>query len=228
MTDIFHIEETIKVDEKQVTETQKNGDELLQFANSITVTDQASYQGALTFGQECEIKARAFEKFMEPQKKQAYDLWKSICKMIESVTSPFRLATAISSKKALAFKKAEDKRIFEETMKKQAAEQKRIDDEKLAKAAELEATGKKEEAARVLDEKIVPVVEIEKAPEGIKGVSTREKWVYEITDVSKIPAQFMMPDTKKIGEYARAMKQDANSEWLKVWDEGTTVFKSVK
>lgn len=62
-------------------------------------------------------------------------------------------------------------------------------------------------------------------PQGIKGASHREKWVFEI--IGEVPREFMTPDLVKIGQYARTVwKNEIKLPWVRVWDEGTTAFRT--
>jgi hypothetical protein len=85
------------------------------------------------------------------------------------------------------------------------AEQERLAREALA----AEEAGDMAEAEAIMEEAVTvqaPVVTLPPAQPKVSGISTREVWKFRITDVSKIPACYMIPDETKIGGVVRAMK----------------------
>lgn len=71
--------------------------------------------------------------------------------------------------------------------------------------AEAKATNLESQAQTI----VAPVIQRE-APR-VAGLQMREVWEFTIVDASKINAQFLMPDEKKIGQLVRNMKGDAQA-----------------
>jgi hypothetical protein len=69
--------------------------------------------------------------------------------------------------------------------------------------AESKAQGFEQHAQTI----VAPVIQRE-APK-VAGLQMRDVWEFEIVDASKIPAAFLMPDEKKIGQLVRNLKGDA-------------------
>ena len=59
----------------------------------------------------------------------------------------------------------------------------------------------------------------------IAGMSDRKVYKFEIVDAGLIPADFMTPDVKKIGEYVRKSKGMAVIDGVRIW---TDVIRIVK
>lgn len=112
-------------------------------------------------------------------------------------------------------KKKAERQAAEEAAR---VKQKKIDDEAEAEAAKLRAAGKTEEAEAVEAEAEAapPAVQIDEIEE-VKGVHTRKNYKFRITDASKIPAEYLIPDEKKIGQVVRAMKDMASIPGVEVY-----------
>jgi hypothetical protein len=93
-------------------------------------------------------------------------------------------------------------------------------DRKESEALALEAEGRRAEAdvVRKSDVVIQPVV-IQPSTPTTFGVSHREIWKYRIDDEKLIPREFLMPDEKKIGAYAKAMKAAGRIPGVTIFSE---------
>lgn len=81
-----------------------------------------------------------------------------------------------------------------------AAEAVRIEDKAAAKVEKFEERA---------ETTVAPVVQT--AAPKVAGVSQRDNWTFRITDPTKINAQFMTPDTAKIGKLVKSLKREARS-----------------
>ncbi len=94
-----------------------------------------------------------------------------------------------------------------------AAELKKAGDAAAAKRLKEEEAARQAEAARIAAERAAaPIVVAVAAPPPvakIKGQSATTVYGFEIVDKSKIPLQFMVPDTKAIGDVVKALKEQA-------------------
>lgn len=50
-----------------------------------------------------------------------------------------------------------------------------------------------------------------------EGIYTTERWTYEITDINKLPREYLLPDEKKIRTVVSAMKDLTNIPGVKVF-----------
>lgn len=85
-------------------------------------------------------------------------------------------------------------------------------DTKLEKA-EVKAQALETAAAQT----VAPIVQAE-TPK-VTGVATRKVWKFEVTDSSKLPREFLMPDEQKIRKYVQAMQADARIDGVRIWSE---------
>lgn len=65
-------------------------------------------------------------------------------------------------------------------------------------------------------------------PPKIAGISTREIWRARVVDETKIPREFLCPDEKKLGDYAKAMKQNAKVEGVEFYPETSVASRASK
>lgn len=93
----------------------------------------------------------------------------------------------------------------------------RVETAAVEKSATLQA-----EAASV----VAPV--IQRAPPRVAGLSFREVPAFEITDKSKLPAEYLMPDETRIRKVVNALKLDANIPGVRVWMEKQPASSSAR
>ena len=77
-----------------------------------------------------------------------------------------------------------------------------------------------QEAAAIIEQPVyvAPVVLAKETPK-VQGLSFRTIWKFKITDIHKIPAQYMVPDEVKIGQVVRALKAQANIPGITPYEE---------
>lgn len=105
-------------------------------------------------------------------------------------------------------RKAEESRLAAEQATE--AERKRLLDEaeaaeRRANAAAVKVEAKQEIAATA----VAPVVAVATAAPKIAGVSTKKVWKFRVVNASLVPDDFKLIDEKKLGAYAKAMKEGA-------------------
>ena len=168
------------------------------------------------------------ENFREP-KQASHKAWKAVCDLERKLLTPLQTIKIEINRKLgkYSFEKEEKARKEEEL--RIAAERKRIEEEAIKRAEELEKNGAKEEAAQALEEAVDPIMQptpepIEKAPK-VEGIVHKTRWSFRIKDVSKIPLEFMMPDEKKIRQVVQSMKQDTKIPGIEIYQERTTDFR---
>lgn len=166
------------------------------------------------------------KEFIGPVVKGAYDQWKDLCSRRDLIAEPLqqkkdRAALAVGAYKKARdeFQKSEEDRITRERLKAE-------EDERLKKAQELQDSGRAAEADEVLEEPIhvAPAI-LPGAPE-TKGTTFRQNWKYQIIDPDKIPREYLMPDTTKIGMQVRTTKEKTNIPGVRVYSEEKAGFSS--
>jgi hypothetical protein len=204
--------------EAQIQETIKQHQD-------IVVSDDAGYIAAQEALKLVKSRQKEVEAWFKPLVEKAHAAHKELTSKRKQALDPLKVCyNNISGKvsKYSAEKEAEARRERE----RQEAELKRQQEEQqLADAEALQDAGKTEEAEQVLSQPVsVAPVPLQTAPK-VDNVSYRENWHFDIQDQSKIPNVFMTPDTKKIGQYVRAMKGSASIPGVRIYVEKKPVVR---
>lgn len=210
-----------------------------------TIKTDEDFTGAAEWLKENKTLQKKVVSHFEDDRKRTHEAYKAITTKIKDMTDLLKKGEAIVKTKLSDYQKELDrkKRIEEERIRKEqdkirreAEEKERLRIEKL----EAEALAKREALAK---EKKVPVEEIEieeipepepenqidlfeapaptttiKAPE-TKGVTFAKVWKWELEDISKVPAEFLILDEKKINGLVRAMKGDSKISGIRVYED---------
>ncbi len=180
------------------------------------------------------LKAKVVSTF-KATKEAAWNTHKTVVAEEKKYLDPLKNAESILKNKLIQFKEEERRRLEEERRRLQEEEekrarieaQKRAEEARLQEAQALEDAGEKETAEEILS---APTTEAEikdnltiqhiTAPVAVKagGVSYRDNWQFEIIDPVKIPLDFLIPDLKKIGQYAKMMKDQARMDGVKFFN----------
>lgn len=134
------------------------------------------------------IVTAAFEEDLQEAKLQLQKVKSSL----EAFLLPLSESEASVKKQILLFQEEARKKVQE------AEEKLRIAEEKGRTSKTLE---KHEVAIRDLKSELPPKT---------SGISTRKIWTFSITDEALLPRDFLIPDTKKLGEIARKEKEKAS------------------
>lgn len=125
----------------------------------------------------------------------------------------------IEAARAAEFQRKEQERIAAEQRKSREKEleaarkageiNKREADKLKREAAEAEAR-EKERAAQdaIVAEANVPEVQVKPNIPSVAGVPSRRNWKFRITDIQKIPRQYLMPNEVSIGYFVRETKKE--------------------
>jgi len=200
---------------------EENGHALVEQANQLIILTPGHYQKAVK-GVDT---AKAFQTAVK-------DVWDPVC---DAANKAHKAATTGRKDQIEPFIKAEKifKRLLNDHDLEQerlaAAEQKLRDDErakrdkelldeqnrKLKLAADLEKSGKVEEAQDQLEDAADIQDEIESIPEPYvekatpSGMTYIDNWKAFIVDPKLVPREFCIPDQKKLDQYAKMMKGES-------------------
>lgn len=114
-------------------------------------------------------------------------------------------------------KKLAEQRRLQQLADEEAAKQRRALEAKAAKADERGQVDTAIALSQQAATTVAPVIRTD-APR-VSGQSVREVWLFQIEDATKIPREYLMPDEKKLGGYARAMKADAVVPGVRFYSE---------
>ena len=204
-----------------------------QEARKIVVVDQVTFSQADSFFGVIKAMRKKINQFFDPMieeakgvKAKAEEHRKSLANRKDEADRPLVEAESYITGQLSAFtrKREEDRRL--EQLRLEAIARKEEEDRRILEATLLEAMGEHEAADEIIREPVfVPPPIVEKAP-AAKNFTYREHWTYRITDVSKLPLRYMMPDEVMIGAEVRRNKGATDIPGVQVWDEGTISKKA--
>lgn len=165
---------------------------------------------------------------------------KEIRKKIENTFRPIKQKMDAAKKEVLDQEKAADKPLAEAEayikplISGYLAEQERIrkaeedrlreiarkeeEERRLAEAIAAEQSGEKEVAEEIISAPVQPPpVVVPKTVPKVSGVSMMKQWKFRITDINKVPRQYLMVDEQKVGGVVRALKDQANIPGIEVY-----------
>ncbi len=212
----------------QIPDTQSEQSQLptvVERVNAIQIASNDDYSMSVDFGKSIKKIIDQIEaKYKEP-KELANKAHKSICAMEKELLDPFNQAISMLRSKCGTWK-MEQERIERERVRierekadaeakaLQEKEQKRMEEDRLAQAVELEKLGYKEEADAVMEAPVnvapvaAKVIPIQNEIPKIKGAVARKKYSYEIVDANLIPRQYLIPNEKLLANQARTLGPD--------------------
>lgn len=246
MSNEVRIPEVIMPSEVTKSMASSQGDAILRAAHGMKITSPVSYrQGDSFLAGAKAVKAKIMDLFApsltsaQEAKKAAEKTRKEISALQDAALSVINAADGIVRQKMLAYSKEierqrqEEERIQREEYNRQlAAAQAAAEAEQKRQAEELRASGQ-DEMAEALEEApapaplpFVPPVAPNSTPLLVSSHFTkRSKWVFVVTDESKIPREYMIVDTQKLNAMARALKDGTNIPGGYAMDEGSTAVR---
>lgn len=165
------------------------------------------------------------ERFDKPIK-DAHATHKSILALKKDITTPLIQSEAIYKRKMGDYRMEQEHKAREEADRLRKIEQEKAEAAKIEQAAKLESEGHNEEAQRVIESPVIVQAPIVRVPPKVEGVSTRKVWKYRIVDEIMIPRQFMEPDLKAIGSFARSMGAKAKIEGVEFYEDTSVAVRA--
>lgn len=179
----------------------------------------------LDYSKNMKAVQKALEKEFEPEIAKAFSLHRGLCAMKTKFIKPFRDRELLCDAKIVKWNRIQDEKAAVEAQKrreeadaeakrKEDAERKRIEEERLSQATNLEELGFKEEAEAVLEKPVVvniaPEVPPPVVPEAkMEGSHMRDNWSGEIVDPMLL-IQEIVSGRQSIG---LLFKKNADGKW---------------
>jgi len=210
------------------------GNELQQQGTGIVVTDAPSYAAAGEFLKSVKAYVKRVAETFTPMKRKALDAHKEIVAQERKHLAPAQAAEHAVKGTMLSWKRAEDARVAQARREAEevarAEAQRQAEEEQLARAAAAEAEGNAEQADAILEAPAAPVMPVVAPPlpaaPAVAGISTRKRYTFEVVDADQVPREFMLVDTKKIGQLARMHKEQAKLAGVRFFIEETMSARS--
>ena len=194
-------------EEKQNGESKgyKLVDLKVQEAKAVIINNQIDYEcaGEMLRGIK-ELRKKLNDRYM-PIKKKTYEAYRMAMDNIKDYENPLSEAERDikSSMSRYVSKKEAERRTEENRLRKEAEERERVLLKRDFEELGLDKKEAEKEAAKIEVETPEIIIEDETK---VSGISYRDNWKFTIVDASKIPREYLIPDEKKIGAIARAMK----------------------
>lgn len=208
----------------EIVEARKTSSDLLtratELAKGITTVD--GLNNAADFLLEIKRRRKWWADWNKPAKQKLDALKREMLDREREIDEPMDRAENGILKPAMArFEVEQEQKRRAEEDRQREEQRKKAEDERIKAAAKLEKEGEKQAAQELIDApiEVAPVV-IPKA-EAPQGISYRENWKYRITDASKLPREYLVPDDKAIGGVVRALKGETRIAGIEVYMEKT-------
>ena len=204
----------ISVNIDTVEEQKKTSDvPVLCEKAELIISNQSDYEAASTVlsevksrYKELDAQRKEITKPIDAAKKAVMDLFKTPLELLEKAESKIK-GLMIGYTNEQERKAREEQARLQRLADAEAAKQKKILDEKIARA---EAAGKAERAELLAQEKenIAPIIAPVVAPqiETPKGVSYRDQWSAEVTDINLVPREYLIANMPALNKMAQATK----------------------
>lgn len=179
----------------------------------LTISNQSDYEAASAVlsevksrYKELDAQRKEITKPIDAAKKAVMDLFKTPLELLEKAESKIK-GLMIGYTNEQERKAREEQARLQRLADAEAAKQKKILEEKIARA---EASGKTEKAEELQMQKetITPIVAPIIAPqiETPKGVSYRDQWSAEVTDINLVPREYLIANMPALNKMAQATK----------------------
>jgi hypothetical protein len=196
--------------------------------NKVAVTDLFSCQRAVRVRVAIGEKQKEIVAKLEQPKSWAFKLHRWFCGLETAALAPYNVLDAYERDQIRTFN--DEQARVREARERELAEQQRIAEQTRAaeEAAALESSGEPAMAAAVLEEAIaapMPVVVLQNDVRAVAGAKFTPRYLWRFVNGPKevektppevlaramnlLPRDMCMPDIKKIGAFARAMKGTA-------------------
>lgn len=214
------------------TEIESDAGVLTAKAAVIKVIDALTYGHAAEFLKGIKRYEKRVEETFGPMKRKAKAAHTEVCEQEKKHLGPALEAEAAVKATMLTWKRAEDARVAKE---RRAAEEaareeakRRAEEEQIARAQAAKDQGDDEVAEAILDAPVAPVPVMPMAPPpavpAVAGISGRKVYKFEVIDEASVPRDFLVVDTKKIGQLARMHKEQAKLAGVRFYvDDGLSV-----
>jgi len=211
------------IDEKP-SEAESKALALKSKVDSLTVTDQASYDMANAINAAAYEGKKNFHKWFDPIDDSSKKQRQATIAQGKKIDEPFDYVIKVTGSKAAAWIRAEEERTAEEKRKAEAIARKAAEDAQLAAAEALQAEGLTNAATAILEAPVViPKVSVE-GPVKAEGTTYTDRYSAEVVD--------LMALVKAVAEgKAPASAICANEAWLGQWarlTKGTEAMPGVK
>lgn len=179
----------------------KSTDLVLREANEYQITTDQEFENISKFYLRIRELKEQIESTFGIIKKKTYEAYKEAGNQYKKFTDPLLEAERVINQKTFAYKRQKE-------LEKKVEVEKAIE-----KAVETNTPV----VVTMVDAPVVPKVD---------GLSSRKNWKFKITDATKLPREYLMPDEKAIGAVVRALKDKTKIEGVEVYFDETLIKRA--
>lgn len=194
---------------------QKALDTIAQ-AQKLVIQDNEQYVKATDFLKAIKGIEREIEEAFDPIIEKAHLAHKEALAQKDKYYKPLLNAERLIKTK-IADYNMEQERIRREQEDKLRREAEAKEKKLREQAALAKKNGDKEKAEKLLDKAdniVAPT--LASTVEKVDGVTFRENWYAEVVDLKLVPREFLVPDMKKLNDFARAYKDTRNIPGVRI------------
>ena len=181
---------------------------VIQRAENIVIFNNDNYIEAGNLWKTIkDLKDKVNDSF-KPIIEKAHEAHKEALAQKAKIFNPLDTAGKAVKSAMEVYDREQERKRREEQSRLEAEAKKAEEERRLQAAIEAEKAGKSVEAEMILDNPvhIAPVFVPKETPKMTGGPVYREIWKVKIIDEGLLPREFMIPDTVKLGQLARTMK----------------------
>lgn len=196
----------------------------------IVVKDDETLERAGRAKVYCRTIRKGIVEDYKPQKAAAKETHRLICEREKKALEPVEIAERYISGQITSYMAvlAQRRREAEQRERERRIALEQAEKERHQKVTDAMSKGETEKAREILSgpspsEAIAPSEPLPPPAPKMKGVHMREHWDFEVVDESVLPDEFLMPDTKAIGEVVRRDKDNTKIPGIRVFREDIVV-----
>jgi hypothetical protein len=188
------------------------------------------YSGIADYLKTIKAFQRRVTDFFKPHKDRVLAAHRALCDDERKALDPALNDELACKRLMLAWDSEQDRLRREEERRRQEQAQRDAEERRIQEAAALEREAQASGDAGLLDEALEmmeqPVVAaaiapVEKATPKVQGIAYKEIWKFRITDVNRIPREYLKVDDVKIGGVVRSMKGATKIPGIECYPEKT-------
>lgn len=190
----------------------------LQEANALTLQTAEDLEAASELFNTAKAARDEYERARVAEKEPHLEAGRQVDAKWKPILTTLDSATAAISAKIGAFRREAQRRAEEE--QRRLREQQEKERQRLARLAErAEAKGLTDTADALIREAetMQPAIVQPSVPKRVPGIQTVERWDFVIEDESKLPRNYLIPDTQAIRRTVQAMKGRAEIPGVRVF-----------
>lgn len=193
--------------------------------DSLTVTDQASYDVAQAYNKQAYQGRKSFHEWFDPIDDASKKQRQAVIAQGKLVEDPYDYIIKTTGSKCAAWIRAEQAKADEARREAEAKARREAEEQRIKEAEALESAGMTAAAEAALDAPItISKVEVY-APAKDEGVSYRDVWSAECVDLMSlvkavaagtVPVYFLQANDTALGQWARTSKGTDSIPGVKV------------